>query len=171
MHSYKITATITARGPNSTVPDREDAVDATVYADGVEIGEVTLLRDDGDLGPWGSEPSHWGDDALRRWAENHGVDLGRLGMEIGGVAEGGEGVVSGWIVASRQEYIDLFPSLGDAVEHEELVLAGDRSYFPERVAQLVASGDDIADDDAEYWSFLASQLTHDPNADEPPDAW
>lgn len=50
-----ITAIVTRRGAASTVPDREDAVDADILVDGVEIGEVTLLVDHtGSLDTWGS---------------------------------------------------------------------------------------------------------------------
>ena len=62
MNTQTIVAKITARGANSTVPDNKSAVDAVVYAYGVEIGAVTLLADHtGDLVPWGS---------LDNWADN-----------------------------------------------------------------------------------------------------
>ncbi len=61
-----ITANITARGPRSTVPDNAGAVDATVYVDGRDVGDCTLLprQYDGRLDVWG-ELDHWADDTLR----------------------------------------------------------------------------------------------------------
>lgn len=54
------TATITARGADSTVPDNAGAVDADIFRDGVKVGEVTLLPDGrGFLTTWGSHVDHW----------------------------------------------------------------------------------------------------------------
>ena len=65
-----ITATITARGADSTVPDHAGAVDATIYRDGEQIGRVTLLPDPGapgaPLSTWGPGWDHWADDLMRR---------------------------------------------------------------------------------------------------------
>jgi hypothetical protein len=54
-----ITATVTARAANSTVPDRADAVDFAVDIDGRRV-DVTLLVDgySGQLDVWGS-PDQW----------------------------------------------------------------------------------------------------------------
>jgi hypothetical protein len=57
--------------PSTTCPDREGAVDATVYAGETCIGEVTLLPDPGNRGrldTWG-EPSHWASDGVQRWLD------------------------------------------------------------------------------------------------------
>ena len=52
-------ATITGRGPASTVPDRPDAVDADVYLGGEYLCSVTLLRGHtGGLETWGA-PDNW----------------------------------------------------------------------------------------------------------------
>ena len=61
-----ITAKITARGPRSTVPGNTSAVDATVYVDGRDVGDCTLLprQYDGRLDVWGAI-DHWADDSLR----------------------------------------------------------------------------------------------------------
>ena len=62
-----ITATITARGAQSTVPDDDRAVDARIYADGAEIGAVTLLPAvDGRpvYETWGTGIDHWASDAV-----------------------------------------------------------------------------------------------------------
>lgn len=68
----EITAEITGRGDRSTVPDNADAVDATIYVDGEEIGEVTLLPDHaGRLSTWGSGLDHWADDGIRTWIDTH----------------------------------------------------------------------------------------------------
>jgi hypothetical protein len=54
-----ITATVTARAANSTVPDRADAVDFAVDIDGRRV-DVTLMVDgySGKLDVWGS-PDQW----------------------------------------------------------------------------------------------------------------
>jgi hypothetical protein len=54
-----ITATVTARGTNSTVPDNDTAVDFAVTIDGRRV-DVTLLVDtySGKLDVWGS-PDQW----------------------------------------------------------------------------------------------------------------
>lgn len=66
MTTPTITANITARGPRSTVPDNAGAVDATVYVDGRDVGDCTLLprQYDGRLDVWGAI-DHWADDSLR----------------------------------------------------------------------------------------------------------
>lgn len=65
--TYHITAAITARGADSCIPDKPDAVDATVFCDGDEAGEVTLcLNHHGDLDVWGTLDM-WASDALRAW--------------------------------------------------------------------------------------------------------
>lgn len=70
-----ITAKITGRFTSSTVPDNETAVDAAIYADGVEVGEATLLADHtGGLAAWGSL-DNWADDALRAWLDDGNDDL------------------------------------------------------------------------------------------------
>lgn len=70
-----ITAVVTARGVDSTLPDNSEAVDATIYANGEEIGRVTLQPDHtGRLTTWGS-PYHWADDALRSYAGDGLADL------------------------------------------------------------------------------------------------
>lgn len=60
------TAQITARGADSAVPDRPDAVDALILADGQPVGEVTLVQDrhSGELVPWGTGLDHWASSAL-----------------------------------------------------------------------------------------------------------
>jgi len=72
-----ITATITARGADSAVPDNAGAVDATIYAGGAEVGEVTLVPDGewngGGLVAWGSL-DHWADYALQAWMSANGID-------------------------------------------------------------------------------------------------
>lgn len=62
------TAKITGRGELSTVPDREDAVDADVYRDGKFVTSVTLLRErggKGELNTWGSM-AHWSSEPVER---------------------------------------------------------------------------------------------------------
>lgn len=52
--------------PTTTVQDK-NGIDAVVVVDGVEIGEVTLLRDqDGELAIWG-EQDMWASDGVCRW--------------------------------------------------------------------------------------------------------
>lgn len=67
----KITATIIARGFASYVPDNPGAVDASVSADGTEIGEVTLIprKDRPGLCTWGPSEDFWADHRTRRWLD------------------------------------------------------------------------------------------------------
>ena len=68
-----ITAIVTGRGLDSTVPDRA-GVDATIYFDGKEAGEVTLLPDDqGSLSTWGC-PDNWASSALQAWIDTVAFD-------------------------------------------------------------------------------------------------
>ena len=55
-----ITARITGRGIDSTVPDNDGAVDAEILIDGKHLCDVTLLssRQDGALEIWG-DPENW----------------------------------------------------------------------------------------------------------------
>lgn len=83
MHSSvptRTTATITAIGARSTVPDNPGAVDATIYVKGRKAGECTLLPDHegngGQLDTWGCYRGHWADDALAR-----SLDAGDLSEE------------------------------------------------------------------------------------------
>lgn len=56
----RVKVTITARGAESTVPDRDDAVDAWVEAVGGDTYEITLLVDhNGDLTTWGPSLEYW----------------------------------------------------------------------------------------------------------------
>ena len=77
MTATTITAKITARAARSTVPDNAGAVDATVYVDGRDVGDCTLLprQHDGRLDVWG-ELDHWADDTLRA-----ALDAGTLSAE------------------------------------------------------------------------------------------
>jgi hypothetical protein len=80
------TARITARTYDSTAPDRPGAVDATIYLDGVEVGEVTLVPGhDGQISTWGPGLDHWADDRLSDHIERIGYN-GPLG-EIGEIDE------------------------------------------------------------------------------------
>jgi hypothetical protein len=69
-------ATITGRGPTSTIPDNADAVDAKISADGEILGNVTLLPpEDGRAGleRWGSL-DHWADSQLIAHLDDIGED-------------------------------------------------------------------------------------------------
>ncbi len=83
-----ITATITARGVDSTVPENDTAVDAEIIVDGVTVGEVTLLIGDDterpELDTWG-DLDHWASWDLQEWFDlvgdsdddfesNHGIN-------------------------------------------------------------------------------------------------
>ena len=73
-----LTAYITGTGAASTVPSNEGAVDATLLdADGVEIGECTLLpRDfDSELDTWGGL-DNWANFALQCWLDEQDRDDG-----------------------------------------------------------------------------------------------
>jgi hypothetical protein len=65
MTTQTITAEVTGRGSDTTVPDDPDAVDADVYVGGELIGSVTLLPRayDGLLAEWGSL-ENWADSSL-----------------------------------------------------------------------------------------------------------
>ncbi len=69
------TAKITRTGSSSTVPDMDDAVDAIISADGIEIGEVTLLpaQYDGRLDMWG-DLTNWTDHAIQSHLETLAAD-------------------------------------------------------------------------------------------------
>lgn len=86
--TYEITIVTTGKGADSSVPDNDRAIDADVFADGEHIGSVTLLPNDrGDHDTWGA-PENWSDDALRGWANDHGVELGNLADAIVTIVNG-----------------------------------------------------------------------------------
>jgi hypothetical protein len=65
---FDIRARIDGQGALSTVPNRPDAVDATIFIDGNYTGEVTLLFDlaRGKLSAWG-EAEHWASHSLQEF--------------------------------------------------------------------------------------------------------
>ena len=67
--AFPLVATVTGRGPSSSVPDRADAVDFTVTAGGVSVS-LTLLVDgfSGQLDVWGM-PDQWCADAKQARAD------------------------------------------------------------------------------------------------------
>lgn len=68
INSLNISARITARGADSTVPDRDDAVDADILSEDAVVGSCTLLKDhSGYHAVWGGDPSMWADNALLEW--------------------------------------------------------------------------------------------------------
>lgn len=75
-----ITAEITGRGADSTVPDDADAVDADIYADGELIGAVTLKIDghDGRLSTWGGCVEHWADSDVIEWLDGQDSRRGAI---------------------------------------------------------------------------------------------
>ena len=80
------TARITARNYDSAAPDRPGAVDATIYLNGAEVGEVTLVPNhDGQLSTWGPGLDHWADYRLADHIERIGYN-GPLG-EIDEIVE------------------------------------------------------------------------------------
>lgn len=67
MDDLTLTARIDGTGPNSARPDRPDAINATIFSNEKQIGEVTLIRnDDGNLAPWGDMGSRT-DWSLMQW--------------------------------------------------------------------------------------------------------
>lgn len=69
-----LSAEITGKGEDSSIPDNADAVDADVYVDGEVIGQATLLPHEqtGELDTYGDDPRMWADDALLVWMEARG---------------------------------------------------------------------------------------------------
>ena len=70
--TMNVTAIITARDLDSCA-ERKGAVDATIYADGIEVGEVTLLEYEGGeggsgLGAWGGL-DNWASHKLTQWLQ------------------------------------------------------------------------------------------------------
>jgi hypothetical protein len=73
-----ITAAIDARGKDSCIPDRPDAVDATISSGGTYLCDITLCPDgDGDLDVWGDTPDSWCSDfsAVQHEAHRTATDI------------------------------------------------------------------------------------------------
>lgn len=100
-----ITATITARGEDSTVPDNEDAVDADIEVNGVDIGQVTLLPDPGNggrLSVWGSI-ENWADAEVGRWvlANGDGITVRRAAAKTSEIEAAVRASAGGYLPGDR----------------------------------------------------------------------
>jgi len=67
-------------------------------------------------------------------------------------------------IDSREKYVALFSSLGEAIEFETLVLSSGDEFLPPCARRVLGQrGDEDFEPSPEYWAFLASQMTYNPN--------
>lgn len=98
IREVEVTAAVTARAEESTVPDNPGAVDAMVYVCGRELGEVTLLPPGNrrysthSLLPWGSL-ENWASEPVMYWIDCHpnkGDAIGAITDAVCKAAEKGD---------------------------------------------------------------------------------
>ena len=71
--------------------------------------------------------------------------------------------MTGNATATRRDYVDLFPSLSDAIEHENAVLSIGDEYLPVYAIDVREERTEPTD---QYWAWLIGQVTGAPDPDD-----